>query len=173
MVRLSLWQIGQLISYVKALFNLNIIRHIKLNYSIRLTFQNLQRANMSSTKHACGGTCQLDSQLLTASTFHTKLFSLAFENGSKNPPWRPWYEITIEAVFRSLIKTHWNQNEAKKSKNDFNSWIWIKIVAIILIRQRPNWNQWKSWPPNWNRCFCRHVCNGRKIKKNCISVDIM
>jgi hypothetical protein len=73
MVSLSLWQIGQLVSYVKTLLNLNIIRHIKFLYSIRLNFQNLQRANMSSTKHACGGTCRLDSQLLTASTFYTKL----------------------------------------------------------------------------------------------------
>ena len=107
MVRLSLWQIGQLVSYVKTLLNLNIIRPIKFLYSIRLNFQNLQRANMSSTKHACGGTCRLDSQLLTASTFHTKLHRLL----------KKWCvdDITVavrhKIVIRFLNHTQTNTNE--------------------------------------------------------------
>jgi hypothetical protein len=86
MVRLSLWQIGQLVSYVKTLFNLNIIRHIKVHYSIRPTFQNLQQTHMSSTKHACGGTCRLDSPSLlypcSVSNVHRETIAVAAARSS-------------------------------------------------------------------------------------------
>jgi hypothetical protein len=131
---------------------------------------NLQRTHMSSTKHACGGTCWFDSPILTApnprsvpnypyswhvDTAHVEwnsdaviqmlswkpspprvhhavtksqkaqfahanvksgnfspLFSNAREKngsasffpshlkrGAKNPPWRPWYEISYYLLF--------------------------------------------------------------------------
>ena len=138
MVRLSLWQIGQLVSYVKTLFNLNIIRHIKLHYSIRLTFQNLQRANMSSPKHACGGTCRLDSQLLTASTVHTKLHLSS--SCSSNRLLKKWcvddttVAIRHKIVIRFLNYTH--QTQTKHTQSPANSHVLNKtrLRRHMLIR---------------------------------------
>ena len=150
MVRLSLWQIGQLVSYVKTLFNLNIIRHIKLHYSIRLTFQNLQRANMSSPKHACGGTCRLDSQLLTASTFHTNLHLSS--SCSSNRLLKKWCvdDMTVairhKIVIRFLNYTQTNTNEThnlqqthmSSTKHACGGTCWLDFPFLLYPRSVPN-----------------------------------
>ena len=150
MVRLSLWQIGQLVSYVKTLFNLNIIRHIKLHYSIRLTFQNLQRANMSSTKHACGGTCRLDSQLLTASTFHTNLHLSS--SCSSNRLLKKWCvdDMTVairhKIVIRFLNYTQTNTNEThnlqqthmSSTKHACGGTCWLDSPFLLYPHSVPN-----------------------------------
>jgi hypothetical protein len=58
---------------------------------------NLQRTHMSSTKHACGGTCWFDSQLLTAPTFRTKLHLSSSCSSNRLP--RKWCVATWRWLF--------------------------------------------------------------------------